>query len=151
MGVLEKEIAEKMKAAMRAREKDHLEALRSIKSAILNAKTAEGATEELSDAEEQKLLQKLQKQRKDSLEVYQQQGRSDLAKTEESQLKIIESFLPEPLSEKELTEYLQTLITKIGAQGPQDMGKVMGTATKELAGRADGKEISAKVKELLSY
>jgi len=150
MGQLEKQVAEKMKAAMRAKDKEQLEALRSIKSALLSAKTASGAQEEISEAEEQKLLQKLQKQRKDSLEVYQQQGRTDLAEVEQSQLAVIETFLPEPLSEEELSQHLQSLIQEVGAQGPQDMGKVMGRASKELAGKADGKQISAKVKELLS-
>lgn len=150
MADLEKQVVEEMKTAMRAKDKDKLEALRSIKSAILSAKTEKGAQKELSDEQELKLLQKLQKQRKDALEVYQQQNRPDLAETEQKQLEVIELFLPKPLTAEELNSKLKDIIEEVGASSPKDMGKVMGRASKELAGRADGKTISATVKELLS-
>lgn len=134
---------------MRAKDKDKLEALRSIKSAILSAKTEKGAQEELSEDQELKLLQKLQKQRKDALEVYQQQDRQELAETEQKQLDVIELFLPQPLTAEELKAKLKDIIAEVGASSSKDMGKVMGKASKELAGRADGKTISATVKELL--
>jgi uncharacterized protein YqeY len=149
MAALEKQVVEEMKTAMRAKDKDKLEALRSIKSAILSAKTEKGAQAELSEDQELKLLQKLQKQRKDALEVYQQQDRQELAKTEQKQLEVIELFLPQPLSLDELKAKLKEIIAEVGASSPKDMGKVMGKASKELAGRADGKTISATVKELL--
>ncbi len=146
---LSTQIAEEMKAAMRAKDKVKLEALRSIKSAILLANTEKGAGGELSEADELKLLQKLQKQRKDSLEIYVEQGRDDLAGEEKAQLEVIESFLPKQMDENELRDYLQELITRLGVESPRDMGKVMGTASKELAGKADGKTISNVVKDLL--
>ncbi len=135
---------------MKARDKVRLEALRSIKSAILLANTEKGGGSELSEEDELKLVQRLQKQRKDSLEIYEQQGREDLATEERAQLEVIESFLPKQMSSEELTAYLKELIVRVDAKGPQDMGKVMGTASKELAGKADGKTISTKVKEILS-
>ncbi len=147
---LEKKVVDQMKEAMKAKDKTKLEALRGIKSSIMTAKTEKGAQAELSEAEELKLLQRLQKQRKDSLEIYQEQNRSDLAQDEEAQLAIIESFLPQQMSEAELRSYVQTVIEKTGAQGPKDMGKVMGMANKELAGRADGKAISSVAKDLLN-
>lgn len=146
---LEKNIAEELKAAMRAKDKIKLEALRSIKSAILMAKTEKGGGAEMSEADELKLLQKLQKQRKDSLEIYEQQKREDLAEEERLQLEVIEAFLPSQMSEEELRDYVREVIVRLDAQGPQDMGKVMGTASKELAGRADGKAISAIAREEL--
>jgi hypothetical protein len=149
MAALEKQVVEKMKTAMRAKDKDKLEALRSIKSAILSAKTEKGAQDELSEDQELKLLQKLQKQRKDALEVYQQQDRQELAETEQKQLEVIELFLPQPLTAEELKAKLKEIIAEVGASSPKDMGKVMGKASTELAGRADGKTISATVKELL--
>lgn len=147
---LSNHIAEEIKNAMRAKDKVRLEALRSIKSAILLAQTDKGSSGELSEADEQKILQKLQKQRKDSLDIYKQQGREDLAAEEEAQLAIISAFLPEQMGEDELREYLTGLIGELGASGPQDMGKVMGTATKNLAGKADGKTISSIVRTLLT-
>jgi len=147
---LEKKVVDQMKEAMKAKDKTKLEALRGIKSSIMTAKTEKGAQAELSEAEELKLLQRLQKQRKDSLEIYQEQNRQDLAQDEEAQLAIIESFLPQQMSEAELRSYVQTVIEKTGAQGPKDMGKVMGMANKELAGRADGKAISSVAKDLLN-
>ncbi len=146
---LSQKIADEMKAAMKSRDKQRLEALRAIKSALMLAKTEKGAGSELTEDEELKILQRLQKQRKDSLEIYQQQGRDDLAEVEQSQLSVIEDFLPKQMSEQELEAYLRELIVRVDAKGPQDMGKLMGTATKELAGKADGKAISAKVKEIL--
>lgn len=146
---LSTQIAEEMKVAMRAKDKPRLETLRAIKSAILLANTEAGAKELTAD-DEMKILIKLAKQRKDSLEIYEQQGREDLAADERAQLAVIEDFLPKQMTEEELEAYLKDLFTKLGVQGPQDMGKVMGTASKELAGKADGKAISAKVKQLLS-
>lgn len=146
---LSTQIAEEMKVAMRAKDKPRLETLRAIKSAILLANTEAGAKELTAD-DEMKILIKLAKQRKDSLEIYEQQGREDLAADERAQLAVIEDFLPKQMTEEELETYLKDLFTKLGVQGPQDIGKVMGTASKELAGKADGKAISAKVKQLLS-
>lgn len=143
-------IGEELKVAMRAKDKVSLESLRAIKSAILLAQTEKGAGASLTEDEELKLLQKLQKQRKDSLEIYEQQGREDLAADERAQLQVIERFLPKQMSDEELTAYLKDLMAKLGVEGPKDMGKIMGTASKELAGKADGKAISAKVKELLN-
>jgi len=146
---LSTQIAEEMKSAMRAKDKVKLEALRSIKSAILLANTEKGGGGELSEDDELKLLQKLQKRHKDSLEIYEQQNRDDLANEERAQLEVIESFLPKQMDEGELRTYLQELIIRVGAEGPKDMGKVMGTASKELAGKADGKTISALVRDIL--
>jgi len=146
---LSNNIAEEMKAAMRAKDKQRLETLRAIKSAILMANTEAGA-KNLTEDDEMKILIKLAKQRKDSLEIYEQQGREDLAADERAQLTVIEDFLPRQMSDGELEAYLKDLFTRLGVQGPQDMGKVMGTASKELAGKADGKTISTKVKQMLS-
>ncbi len=142
-------INEEIKTAMRAKDKVALESLRAIKSAILMANTEVGGGGELSEAEELKILQKLQKQRKDSLEIYEQQNRTELAADEQAQLEVIERFLPKQMSEADLEAYLKELIIRLDVKGPQDMGKLMGTANKELAGKADGKTISGKVKELL--
>lgn len=138
-----------MKDAMKAKNEALLRGLRAIKAAIILAKTAEGAKGELTDDDEIKLLQKLVKQRKDSLEIYQQQNRTDLAQKEEEEIAVIEKFLPRQLSAEELKSELQQIISETGASSPADMGKVMGQATKKLAGRTDGKTISAMVKELL--
>ena len=138
-----------MKTAMRAKDKVRLETLRAIKSAILLANTETAGATELSDADEQKILLKLQKQRKDSLEIYEKQGRDDLAADERAQLEVIEGFLPKQMTEAELEAYLKEMMVRLDVKGPQDMGKIMGTASKELAGKADGKAISAKVKEIL--
>lgn len=146
---LSKQIAEEMKTAMKAKDKKRLEALRSIKSAAMLAETEKGKGTTLSQEAELKILQQLQKQRKDALEIYKKQGRDDLAQEEEEQLLVIEDFLPQQMNAEELETYLRELITKIGAQGPQDMGKVMGAASKELSGKADGKSISAKAQEIL--
>ena len=146
---LSDKIGEELKNAMRAKDKVALESLRAIKSAILLAQTEKAAGSTLTEDEELKLLQKLQKQRKDSLEIYEQQNREDLAADERAQLEVIERFLPKQMSDAELEAYLKDLMIKLGVEGPKDMGKIMGTASKELAGKADGKAISAKVKELL--
>ena len=147
---LEQKIMTDLKAAMIAKDEAALRSLRAVKAAILVAKTAEGAGGELKEDEEMKLLQKLLKQRKDSLEIFQQQNRADLAKKEEEEIAVIEKFLPKQLSAEEVKAAIEKIITAVGATSPADMGKVMGAATKELAGKADGKTISGLVKELLS-
>jgi uncharacterized protein YqeY len=147
---LELTINSAIKAAMLAKSEAELRALRAIKAAILLAKTAEGGTGDLTEADETKMLQKLAKQRKDSLDIFRQQNREDLAKKEEEELEVIERFLPKQMSDSELREALTRIIAETGATSPADMGKVMGAATKQLAGKADGKAISALVKELLS-
>lgn len=147
---LQTKVMEALKEAMKAKDTVALESLRAIKSAILLAKTEAGASEELSEADELKLLQKLVKQRKDSASLYTQQGRNDLAEPELAQMAVIEKFLPAQLSEAEVEEALKGIIAQVGATSPKDMGKVMGVATKQLAGKADGKLISDIVKKLLS-
>lgn len=147
---LEEQIAAELKTAMLAKDQKALRSLRAIKSAILLAKTAEGAGGELKEEEEIKILQKLVKQRRDSLEIYQQQNRADLAQKEQEEIEVIEKFLPQQLSPEELKAQLAKIIAEVGATSPADMGKVMGMATKQLAGKADGKAISAAVKELLA-
>ena len=147
---LKSTIEQEIKQAMLNKNRDRLRALRAIKSGILLAETEKGADGELSDDAEMKILQKAAKQRKDSLEVYQQQGREDLASVEKQELEVIEEFLPKQLSEEEIEKEVQQVISDLGASGPQDMGKVMGTATKKLAGKADGKVISALAKKLLT-
>ena len=147
---LEERVQEEIKTAMRAKDKARLEALRGIKSAILLAKTEKGAQSELAEGDEIKLLQRLLKQRKDSASIYHEQNREDLAQEEELQAEVIQSFLPEPLSEEELQALIAQLIEKLGASGPQDMGKVMGAANAAVAGRAEGKLVAATVKKLLN-
>lgn len=147
---LELNINAAIKTAMLAKAEADLRALRAIKAAILHAKTAEGFSGELSEADETKLLQKLAKQRKDSLDIYRQQNREDLAVKEEEELVVIEKYLPKQMDEAELKAAIQAIITETGASSPADMGKVMGLATKQLAGKADGKAISGLVKELLA-
>lgn len=139
-----------MKEAMKARNEAQLRSLRAIKAEIIKAKTEPGAAGEIAEEKEISLLQKMMKQRRDALEIYQQQSRSDLAKKEEEEIAVIEQFLPAPLSTQALKTELQKIIADTGAASPADMGKVMGVATKQLAGRADGKAISAAVKELLA-
>lgn len=139
-----------MKAAMRAKDSTKLEALRAVKSAILLANTDSGSNDGLSEDEELKLLQKLVKQRKESAAIYKEQGREDLAQPELEQAAVIEEFLPEQMSEEEIEKQVEEIIQRTGASGMQDMGKVMGTASKELAGKADGKTISTIVKRKLS-
>jgi len=147
---LEQKIMTDLKAAMLAKDEAALRSLRAVKAAILLAKTSEGAAGELKEEDEIKLLQKLVKQRKDSLEIFQRQNRADLAKKEEEEIAVIEKFLPAQMSPEELKGELAKIIAAVGASSPADMGKVMGTATKQLAGKADGKTISALVKELLA-
>ena len=143
------QIDQEIKKAMLAKEKDKLVALRAIKSALLLAKTEKGSSE-LSEEAETKLLQKLVKQRKESSEIYQQQGRNDLAEKELDEAKIIENYLPAQMSDEELTHSIKAIIDEVGASTMADMGKIMGIATKKLAGKAEGKAIADKVKSLLS-
>jgi len=147
---LEQQVMAEMKEAMKAKNEAGLRGLRAIKAEIIKAKTEPGANGEVSDEAANKMLQKMLKQRKDSLEIYRTQKRDDLAKKEEEEISIIEKFLPAQMSEAELKEALQKIIEQVGAATPADMGKVMGAATKQLAGKADGKAISAAVKDLLS-
>ena len=147
---LEQKVMGELKTAMLAKDEGALRGLRAIKAAIILAKTSEGAGGELKEEDETKLLQKLVKQRKDSLEIFQQQGRADLAKKEEEEIAVIEKFLPKQLDEAALKAALTKIIAETGASSPADIGKVMGAATKQLAGQADGKAISAAAKELLS-
>ena len=139
-----------MKKAMLGKDEKSLRALRAIKAAIILAKTAEGAGGELKQEDETKMLQKLIKQRNDSLQIYQQQNRPDLAQKEQEEIEVIEQFLPKQLSSEELKESLSRIIAEVGASSPADMGKVMGIATKQLAGVSNGQAISAAVKELLA-
>ena len=139
-----------IKTAMLARDKVRLEALRGIKKEFLEAKTAKGGDGELSDDAALKILAKMVKQRKESASIYTEQNREDLAGEELAQAAIIEEYLPKQLSEEELTAALKEIIARVGATSAKEMGKGMGTATKELAGKAEGKAISAKVRELLA-
>lgn len=143
-------VSEDIKKAMLARDKVKLEALRGVKKEFLEAKTAPGANGELTDEVATKILVKMVKQRKESAQIYADNGRQELAETELAQAKAIEEYLPKQLTEEELEAELKTIIAETGAQGPKEMGKVMGVASKRLAGRAEGKAISAKVKELLN-
>ena len=145
---LQTEVMTKLKEAMKAKDKVALESLRAIKSALLLAQTS-GDSKELSPEDEIKLVQKLVKQRKDSATLYQEQGRNDLADPELAQIVVLEQFLPEQMDEDELKTVIATIIEKVGASSMKDMGKVMGMASKELAGKADGKAISNVVKALL--
>lgn len=147
---LETRVMEEMKAAMKARDTITLESLRAIKSALLLAKTDKGAGAALSEADEIGLVQRLVKQRKDSAAIFSQQGREDLAGPELAQVAVLERFLPAQLSEAEIEAAVAAIVAKLGATGMQDMGRVMGAATKELAGAADGKAISAVVRRLLA-
>lgn len=147
---LKKQIDNDIKNAMLAKNKEELDALRSIKSMILLAETDKGSSGELSGDAEMKILMKAAKQRKESADIFLQQSRKDLADKELFQLDVINRYLPKQLSEDDLKQELQKLITDLGAKGPQDMGKVMGIATKNLAGKADGKIISELVRKLLT-
>jgi uncharacterized protein YqeY len=146
---LEQKIMTDLKTAMLAKDEKTTRSLRAIKAAILLAKSAEGASE-MKEEDEIKMLQKMVKQRKDSLEIFQQQNRTDLAQKEQEEIEVIEKFLPKQLSFEELKTELEKIIQQIGATSPADMGKVMGVATKQFAGKADGKTISTLVKELLN-
>ena len=145
---MEQQIQQDIKAAMLAKEKTRLESLRAIKAAILLAKTADGS-ESIADEAVVKIIQKLVKQRKETAEIYKQQNREELAAQELAEAAAMEVYLPKQLSEEELEAELKKIIAQVGATGPQDMGKVMGVASKELAGKAEGRAISQKVKELL--
>jgi uncharacterized protein YqeY len=147
---LEEKINNDIKAAMMAKEKVRLEALRAIKSAILLAKTEKGASDGIAPEMETKLLQKQVKQRKDSADIYKQQNRPELAEKELAEASVIEEYLPKMLSDEELTAEVKKVIEQVGAKSPADMGKVMGVASKNLAGKAEGKAISDKVKSLLA-
>lgn len=142
-------ISNDIKEAMKAKDKVKLETLRNVKKCFLEAKTAPGANDTLTDDAALKIMQKLVKQGKDSASVYQGQGRADLADAELAQVALIEAYLPKQMSNEELEAALKEIIAEVGAEGPKGMGKVMGTATKKLAGKAEGRAISAKVKELL--
>src|SRR5688572_8379993 len=147
---LKQQIDNDIKKAMLAKNKEELEALRSIKSLILLAETEKGGAGDIASDTENKLLMKAAKQRKESADIFQQQNRQDLADRELLQLEIINRYLPKQLSEDQIKSALLTIIQEVGAKGPQDMGKVMGVATKKLAGQADGRIISDMVKKLLS-
>jgi len=144
------QIDQDIKQAMLAKQPDRLRGLRAIKAALLLAKTEKGAQEELTTETETKVLQKLAKQRKESADIYKTQNRDDLYKIEIEELEIIEGYLPKQLSKEEIEAYLKDLIGRVGATSVKDMGKVMGAANKELAGRADGKTVSEVVKQLLA-
>jgi len=144
------QISADIKSAMLAREKVRLEALRNVKKYFLEAKTAPGANDTLSDEAALKIIQKLVKQGKDSAQIYTEQNRADLADAELEQVKALEVYLPQQLSAEELEAELKKIIANVGAAGPQDMGKVMGVATKALSGKAEGRAISETVKRLLA-
>ena len=147
---LKQQIDADIKSAMLEKRKDDLKALRAIKSMILLAETEKGNTEGVSEDAEMKLLIKAVKQRRDSAQIYKEQNREDLYAIEMAEVEVIEKYLPKQLSEEEVKAELLKIIAQVGATGPQDMGKVMGAATKALAGKADGKTISTLVKQLLT-
>ena len=149
MGLCEK-VSEDIKEAMKAKDKVALETLRNVKKVFLEAKTAPGADDTLSDADALKLIQKLVKQGKDSATIYEQQGRKDLAENELLQVAVLEKYMPAQMSAEELEAALKDIIAQVGAAGPKDMGKVMGVASKALAGKAEGRVISETVKRLLA-
>ncbi len=148
MDLFEK-VSEDIKNAMKAKDKVALETLRNVKKFFIEAKTAPGANDILADANALKIMQKLVKQGKDSADIYVKQGRQDLAEGELAQVKIIEAYLPKQMTSEELEKVLKEIITEVGAKDAKDMGKVMGVASKKLAGLAEGRAISTKVKELL--
>ena len=148
---LEEKVMTDLKAAMLAKDEKSLRSLRAIKAAIINAKTSEGAGGVLKEEDEIKLLQKLVKQRKDSLEIFEKQNRDDLAQKEKEEIEIIEKFLPKQISPDELKELITGIIKETGATSAADMGKVIAAANKQLAGKADGKTIAATVKDLLTH
>lgn len=146
---LESKIMEEMKEAMKSKNEAVLRGLRAIKAEIIKAKTEPGAAGTIDEATEQKFLQKMMKQRRDSLEIFEKQGRADLAAKEKEEMAVIEKFLPKQLSEDEIRSAVKDIIAETGASSAADMGKVMGAASKKLSGQADGKTISAIVKEML--
>jgi uncharacterized protein YqeY len=147
---LETQVMNEMKDAMKSKNEAVLRSLRAIKAEIIKAKTDPGANGVVTEDGEMKLLQKLVKQRKDSLQIFEEQNRPDLAQKEKEEIEVIEKFLPKQMSADELKDAVQQIITEVGATSPADMGKVMGVASKQLAGKADGKAISTTVKELLA-
>lgn len=147
---LESHINDQIKVAMRAKDSATLRSLRAIKAEILKEKTKAGGTGDVSEDIGMKILMKMAKQRKDSIDIFREQNREDLAIKEEEELKVISQFLPEQMGEDEVKEKLKGIIEKVGASSPADMGKVMGSAMKEFAGKADGKLISKLTKELLA-
>ncbi len=143
-------ISEDIKNAMKAKDRVALETLRNVKKVFLEAKTAPGANDTLSDADATKIIQKLVKQGKDAATIYAEQNRADLAEAELAQVKVLETYLPKQMSAEELTSEIKTIIAQVGAAGPKDMGKVMGVASKALAGKAEGRAISETVKQILN-
>lgn len=143
-------VSNDIKSAMMAKDRVKLEALRGVKKEFIEAKTAKGGNGELSDDMALKILAKMVKQRRESAAIYVEQNRPELAESELAEAAVIEAYMPKQLSDEELTAELQAILAEVGAAGPQDMGKVMGVASKRLAGRADGRAISTKVKELLN-
>lgn len=143
------QVSEDIKKAMLARDKVAMDTLRGVKKEFLEAKTAKGNNGELTDEQALRILQKMVKQRKESADMYAAANRNDLSENELAQVKVIEGYLPKPMTEQELVQVLKDIIAAVGAAEPQDMGKVMGTATKQLVGKAEGKLISQKVRELL--
>ncbi len=143
-------VSEDIKNAMKAKDKVALETLRNVKKVFLEAKTAPGANDTLTDADATKMIQKLVKQGKDSAEIYTQQNRADLAEAELTQVKVLEAYLPKQMTAEELETEIKAIIAQVGAAGPKDMGKVMGVASKALAGKAEGRAISETVKRLLN-
>ena len=147
---LEEKVMEELKNAMRAKDEAALRTLRAIKAAIIIEKTSEGFSGTVTEAAESKILQKMAKQRRDSLDIFEKQNREDLAVKEREELAIIEKFLPKQMTAAEIQVEVKAIIEQVGAKGPGDMGKVMGVASKQLAGKADGKLISETVKQLLA-
>lgn len=147
---LEQKIMTELKAAMLSKDEKAVRSLRAIKAKIIEAKTSTGAAGEVSEEEEIRILQRMVKQRKDSVDIFRQQNREDLASKEVEEIEVIEKFLPKQMDTEVLKQEIEKIIEEVGASGPADMGKVMGAATKRLAGKADGKSISATVKELLN-
>ena len=147
---LEEQVMEKMKEAMKSKNEAMLRGLRAIKAEIIKAKTEPGAGGELTEEGSLKMLQKMVKSRKDSLQIFQEQNRTDLAQKEQEELDLIQQFLPAQMTEEELIKQLKDIIAQVGAAGPQDLGKVMGIATKQFAGQADGKLVAMLVKNLLT-
>ncbi len=147
---LEAQVMEKMKEAMKSKNEAMLRGLRAIKAEIIKAKTEPGAGGELTEEGSLKMLQKMVKSRKDSLQIFQEQNRTDLAQKEQEEIDLIQQFLPAQMTEEELIKQLKDIIAQVGAAGPQDLGKVMGIATKQFAGQADGKLVAMLVKNLLT-
>ena len=148
--MLFEQVSQDIVSAMKAKDKARLAALRNVKKLFIEARTAPGAGDELSDEAALRILAKLAKQGRDTAALYREQNRPDLAEEEEAQVAVVESYLPRQLSPEELSARLRAIIAELGAKGPQDMGRVMGVATKELAGQADGRDISTRVRALLS-